>query len=359
MRKGILIFSLISLVSFYSCETDIDTNAEYKDMTIVYGLLDPNESDHYIKINKGFIGEGNANDLAGNASNYNYSEGEINVKIDEYKPSGVFVKSYTLSRTVNDIPKDNGVFDNSSNVLYKFTEPNLNKDNTYKLSIYNPSLEKTVSSETEVVAEPSVKGYYEVKLRNQSGVSANFPIEVTPSSNLGRVKVNFVFNYTEFYTNTTDSIDKNIKLSMGEELATNLNGNLLEFSISGDNLFSAIESQIPTNTPNILKRKIRNATVELILAGQDLSTYMSVNDPSIGLANKPDYTNITNGLGIFSSRSTMIVKSLAFPDVGEVGYDGRINLSEYTIKKIITMGREFCSVAPAGSASSTPQNICQ
>tara|TARA_R110001592_G_scaffold59912_2_gene182074 strand:- start:1131 stop:2240 length:1110 start_codon:yes stop_codon:yes gene_type:complete len=369
MKKIVFFTSIITALIFTSCETDIKTKAEYKDMTIVYGLLDPSETDHYIKINKGFIGEGSANDLAANADNYNYANGEISVKIDEFTPSGVYVDEYKLDRVVNDIPKDDGVFDNTTNVLYKFTKANLNTDNIYKLSIYNIAIEKTVSAETGIVKNPTASVFNIIDLMNSSYTAKTQIFDLTPSSNLGRVKAEFVFNYIEFTLEDTDDNsstpkdtvlrDKSIRISMGEELATNLQGNNLSFSISGNDLFSAIESKIPTTTANLIQRRIKNATIEYTLAGIDLSTYMSINDPSVGISqNKPDFTNITNGLGLFSSRTIYVKKSAGVPDIGEVGYDGRINLSEYTIKKIITMGREFCTEVKTGTGS-TPQNICQ
>jgi hypothetical protein len=359
MKKVILFATIISALIFTSCETDIKTKADYKDMTIVYGLLDPNETEHYIKINKGFIGEANANDLAANADNYNYANGEIDVTIEEYKTSGIYVKTHQLTRVVNDKPKDEGVFDSSTNVLYKFTEANLNTDNIYKLLIYNSGLEKEVTAETDIVDVPSVSVFNVIDLMNSSYTAKTQSFDLIPSSNLGRVKAEFVFNYTEFYTNTTDSTEKSIRISMGEELATNLQGNNLSFAISGNDLFSAIESKIPTTTANLKQRRIKNATIEYTLAGIDLSTYMTVNDPSQeSNQSKPNFTNISNGLGLFSSRTTFVKKSVSIPDIGEVGYDGRINLSEYTIKKIITMGRDFCTEIQTGTGS-TPQNICQ
>jgi hypothetical protein len=368
MKKSVFFATLITAIMFTSCETDIETNAEYKDMTIVYGLLDPTETDHYIKINKGFIGNANANDLANDANNYNYTNGEISVKIDEFKPSGVFVDEHKLDRVVNDIPKDNGIFDNATNVLYKFTKAGLNTDNIYKLSIYNIALEKIVSAETDLVKLPYVSPFNELKLRNSTGTSLKHTFDVTPGENLGRIKAEFIFNYTEHRLedengnpSTIDTVveNKSIRISMGEELATDLQGNNLSFDITGNALFSAIESKIPTTTPNLYKRQINNATVEYTLAGVDLSTYMSVNDPALGSQDKLGFTNINNGLGLFSSRVVMrntSIDGVYNPDLPN--YDGRLNLNEHTLKKIITMGREFCTEIQTGSGSS-PQNICQ
>jgi len=64
-------------------------------------------------------------------------------------------------------------------------------------------------------------------------------------------------------------------------------------------------SQIPAN-PN-LKRYVASSPDPLIdfiitYAGDDLSTYIDVNQPSLGIIQqRPEYTNIKGGIGILSS----------------------------------------------------------
>ncbi|TXB66079.1 DUF4249 family protein [Vicingus serpentipes] len=356
MRK-ITTFTFLALsFFFFSCETEIKTNAEYKDMTVVYGLLNPSETDHYIKINKGFIGEGSANDLAANASNYNYSEGEISVKVEEYTSSNVFVKSYSLQRTLNEVPKENGVFDNTTNVLYKFTEPSLNSNNIFKLSIYNPSLDKVISSETAIpkgakVSSASTTDFNTLNFFNGSSYTPE-NIKVKEGENVGRIKASLVFSYMEVYTNGQDSVEKSFRISMGEELA-NLNDIDLEFYLTGDVFFDAISNNVAANIPFLDYRRLNSCKIELISAGVDMSTYMSVNAPSN--TSSVDFTNISNGLGLFSSRNVQLEKSNR-PDFGETGYDGRINLGDETIKKILTMGLNFCS--PRSAGANPPAPIC-
>ena len=55
------ILQILLLLSFITaCETDFDVNAPYQDITIVYGILDIDDSISYVKINKAFLGEGDA-----------------------------------------------------------------------------------------------------------------------------------------------------------------------------------------------------------------------------------------------------------------------------------------------------------
>lgn len=353
MRKSLWYTGLIAFL-FTACETDIESNAEYQDITVVYGLLDQDSTAHYVKINKAFLGEGDANDLASNANNYSYNEGEIAVRIDAFSSAGVFVKSYNLTRTTNEIPKDNGIFDSSTNVLYRFDEPNLDADNTYRLSVYHPALEKEVTAETTIPSGTDISSVgvlNTLDFYNGSSFTSEIFVMV-PRSNVGRVKAELVFRYTDVYT-TNDSTNREIRINMGEEKATSLQGNNLEFTMNGDVFFNAITSNVPANVPNLDYRRLSNCQVELTLAGVDLSTYMSVNAPENTSA--VSFTNVDNGLGLFSSRTVDLKKSNRL-EIEDFGYDGRINLGDPTIKKILTLGLDFCSPRSGGINPPTP--IC-
>lgn len=359
MRFSLLVFSILSVVLLNSCSTDVETNAEYKDITIVYGLLDPDSTTHYIKINKAFLGDGNANDLAADANNTNYSDGEINVKIDAYSSTGAFVKSYGLTRTTNDLPKEDGIFDNSTNVLYKFTEPGLDVENTYKLSIYNPSISKEVTAETTLPKGASVQIFNSLKFINSSGSYSSETFIVSPKENVGRVRADLVFRYVEIYETTggctpQDSIQE-IIIPMGEQKATSLNGNNLEFTLSGEVFFNTIASHVDVNKPCVRYRRINNAQLKLTYAGLDLSTYISVNSPSNN--SSAEFTNINNGLGVFSSRTIDIeVTPAVQEDVNATNFDGQLNLDNNTIKQLTIMGLEFCN--PRKNGFNVPPPYC-
>ena len=84
MNKLLFSFVLIIAIGFNSCKTDIDVNAEYKDIPVVYGLINPTDTNHYIKINKAFLGNASAVDLAADANNFNYAANELDVTVVEY-----------------------------------------------------------------------------------------------------------------------------------------------------------------------------------------------------------------------------------------------------------------------------------
>ncbi len=74
MKK--IIFSLILLIIgiaiFNRCSNEVDLYADYKDITIVYGILDVSDDTAWVKITKAFTGPGNALTMAHNSDSSNY-----------------------------------------------------------------------------------------------------------------------------------------------------------------------------------------------------------------------------------------------------------------------------------------------
>jgi hypothetical protein len=65
--------------------------------------------------------------------------------------------------------------------------------------------------------------------------------------------------------------------------------------------YKAIQASVPIN-PNV-DRIIGNLDFIITVGGDDLSIYMDLNKPTTSIVQeRPAYTNVTNGIGIFSCR---------------------------------------------------------
>ena len=73
MTRGLLlILTVIIALCYSSCSTDFDMYAEYKDVTIVYSIVDMDDDTTWVKITKAYTGPGNALLLAQNPDSSNY-----------------------------------------------------------------------------------------------------------------------------------------------------------------------------------------------------------------------------------------------------------------------------------------------
>lgn len=348
MNKLFLI--VLTIVSFllFSCNDDVDINADFQDITVVHSAINPNDNVHYVKINRAFLQDGvNANDLAANSDNFNYPAGELTVTVDEVRgDNGNLVATYNLTRTVNEIIKNPGIFANDSNVLFKFTAT-INRSNVYKLKIVNNKLNKEITSETLIVGTGTLSSpttqqkmsFWNGNLQN--GLFIDRIFSFTTGKNVGRVQGRLVYNYTDHFIASSGKqpIPRKIVMGLGEKKTLNaVTGNeALEFSLDGTTFFDNIVAGTPVNIADLSHRELGNVSFEFTLIGSELNIFMEVNEPSNSLnQEKPKFTNITNGLGIFSSLEQFNWFSTVDPQTGN------INLTDQTISKIRSLGLNYC-----------------
>ena len=82
MKKITSLFLLV-LTLFFSCETEFNVNADWKEVTVVYGLLDQSQDKQYVRINKAFLGPEDAYMMASESDSINYNPNNLEVKIDK------------------------------------------------------------------------------------------------------------------------------------------------------------------------------------------------------------------------------------------------------------------------------------
>jgi len=297
---------LLVLVLTASCSTDFEINAPGKDITIVYGLLNTKDQTHYIKITKAFLGEQDALIMAKDSQNSTYGN-SLSVVVEAWNNSNK-VKTFTLSKTTI-IDKIDGIFYNPNQVLYKFEDPsyflNTNKGYKYKLVITNNELGKTITGETELVWDvilsyPLPGG--QLNFINMDGVYINSSVKWKTAKN-GRIyQPVFRFNYKEVINNQTDTAYKYVDWYIGESRSSDLSGGeQLALNYNGETFFQTLKANIPVNSD--MKRYYQSEQIIFTVGTDELTIYIDVNKPSSSIVQeRPAYTNITNGVGIFSSR---------------------------------------------------------
>ena len=301
MKNKIIL--LLFSVFFLSCETDFDVNAEWQDVTVVFGLLDPNNEHQLIKINKAFLGPGDALQMASVADSTNYDPSEIIVKVHRVKqqPFGGYdtLASVTLNDTL--IEKDEGLFSTEENIIYTFKKPSsfYNTNSLYLLDILNENTQERITSETEIIntfSFESLNPNFEWGLYNgELPDSLKFRtknIEWQKSSNGLIYQLDIVINFLE--NNDT------VNLVWSQPLVEYASGNM-SLQIKGEQFFQFLVNNLDNNTV----KQFLNLDLVMTIGTVELKTYIDVNKPFSGIVQeRPTYKNINNGIGLFSSRFT-------------------------------------------------------
>mgnify|MGYP006098260385 CR=1 FL=1 len=298
-----LFLSILILLSISSCETDFDVNANWQDVTIVYGLIDPNEEIQLVKINKAYLGEGDAIEMASISDSTNYNPSDIRVTL--YRIKEISFNQYdTLSSVIlNDtiLEKDDGLFSIDNNIIYTFSKPEsfYNTNSIYSLEVINLSSGHMVTSKTEIINNfsfESLNSSFQWGLYNDQLVDSLMfrtkTIEWTKSNNGEIYQLDVLINYIE--NNDT------ISLIWSQPLIEYSSGNMTT-KIKGNLFFDFLSSNLSNNTA----KQFLNLDLVMTVGTDDLKTYINVNKPFSGIVQeRPAFSNIDNGIGLFSSRYT-------------------------------------------------------
>ncbi|GAB1405985.1 hypothetical protein MASR1M74_31670 [Lentimicrobium sp.] len=304
-----LLLTLFSTLIFSACETDFDITADYKDITVVYGLLSQNDSVHYLKINKAFLGKGNALVFAKEPDSMSYHD-DLEVIIEEIKNETV---THTIVFDTTTIANKNpGIFYYPEQQVFsaEYEIPSDYGSRTYRLQITNKKTGKVVTSHTPLIYDFSFStprpGQPVINFTSEYAQK----IEWRSAKNGKRYDVTLRFWFDELIRGSSDTLFRYVDWALGTEKSGDINGGQqMELQYKPEGFFNMANSKIPykpgseISEDQVVARLVNRAEVIFDISGDDLNTYMEVNEPSSGIVqDKPEYTNIDNGIGLFSCR---------------------------------------------------------
>ena len=316
---------LLPMTLFFSCDNKLKVNADWKDITVVYGLLSQNDTVHYLKITKAFLGEGNALMFAAIPDSSNYPD-KLEVKVEGWEKNNQY--DSTLKQTIQfdtvtiaNKEKDSAIFYYPLQLVYKSVGiVHLNQNYIYKLIIKRKSTGKEITSQTPLVNKitsiDQPKGFINAKASFMPGMQNQ--VVFTTVKGGKRYQIVGRFYYTE--TNQTDTLFKFIDWVIYSDIKTdNTKGeDIISLTYSCDAFYSVIGNGIradinKNNLPAGLKRGAYKMEYIFSVAGDDLNTYMEVTEPSNTIVQeRPPYTNVINGIGLFSARYNQSVLQNGF-----------------------------------------------
>lgn len=302
-RLKLILLLLTGLLLFNQCDNDVDINASYQDIIVVYGLLDPHDDGTYLKINKAFLGPENALIMAKIADSSQFLQ-KLEVKIlDDNNPPNV----YTFD-TITISNKEEGLFYNPYQQIYFHPFTPL-PDTRYRLQIFYNDME--ITSEATTIGDFSETNISKPGFAKAIGFKKDVvnPVIWDRQEQAPRYDVTIRFNFKEIWEGQTDTVFRHIdwfsatrKTTVGEEVETYYNGS---------SFYTAIETFVAYADAATEEKVIQRyfGTVEFIVeaGGTELNTYMEVTEPSSSIIqDRPQYTNIENGVGIFSARTKAV-----------------------------------------------------
>jgi len=321
-------FLFMVVLFFSACDDDFKVGADYKEVTIVYGLLDHGSltNEQYIKVTRGYYSETEDNLLlAANIDSIYYRD--LDVKVEEYD-NGNLTKTINCIRVdLASLPvpirKESGVFADSPNYAYRFMEP-LDANREYKLIVKNNESGSVITARTGIIStDPNIFTIIKPFTANdqlQFGEplqTYTFSWKAPPKAELFDILLKFY--YDDINLVSMDTVKKSVDLALGSFIPRNAGA--MSFEMDNVVFYSLLSANIGAAPANIVRRV--DTTQLFFVAGDTVvQKYIDVNNAQGGLTNdqiKPIYTNLSRDgvfekdvVGIFGARSTRFVGNLVF-----------------------------------------------
>lgn len=369
LRYAIGLVAMLTI--FSSCDSKFNLTGEYKEKALIYGLLDPNDNGdgHLFRIQKGFLGEESAFVMAQNADSSYFKYENLFVEVIEFDENGDETNRWELD-TVNIGNKETGNPDDGeidffgpTQRLYKLNA-NVNAEKEYGITLKKrPSIisigDMTIANMDTVtpIADARTEivniGYFQWKTPSEVALSNGTAqkMEIFNTSNQFKdytVRFDVAQNAIKhevwmrfYYREVLDGIEtvKTLEWKISTfELESNVSS--WQVQLPAVNIYNRIGSEVKP-IPNVVRYiGLKDGSADDIkpndghshdfdifirMAGTELNEYININDPSNSgvLQDKPVYTNVNNGLGVLSSRTSAEFRGLYItPSSGQQLVDG-------------------------------------
>lgn len=341
-HSHLIILSLLLLLAS-SCKVEFSPNAEWRNVPVVYCILDPEEDTVWARVQRCYLGEGYSS-IAD--SNY-YLPDDIRVELLAWKSqpgvnhsllaTNVLADRWELQYTLRD-GKPDGDFPTGPQPLY-YCAPGrrLLQDSNcvFQLLVISNATGDTLAQSTTTMV-----GFYPLTIHGRD-TSENILLDPNTTKGhefgyyigcRGKITLNTIPRGRIYQTVLTFHYLKNhdtLSFDIGGTPFKNQHNRstLIDASITQERFLSAIRQQLADNRDTLFN--VNNVDITILVGNEDLNAYISSQNSSLASGQEfSTYTNIQGGQGIFASRRSHIRLNVPCDSTGKKGYipDQLVNL---------------------------------
>ncbi|MBX7183041.1 MAG: hypothetical protein K1X82_13090 [Bacteroidia bacterium] len=314
MKLKVLIGFACIVSLFAGCKTDLDILSDYKAIPVIYSAINPSDSVHYVRIQKAFLGKGDAY-IFSQIPDSNYFK-DIVVKLIPYKineTTGEYIyknpKEIILTETYVD-SKESGVFFGGQQKLYATTQT-IDPDYNLMLEVHNNENGEIYTSQTPLIKQinisnPNANPTSTAVFATQLGTYATYKVAWNIGDNGYVSELNVVFKYRAVYENSlgvTDTLPSQVTWKQAAINRSEFNNKSdVYIVLPGESFYKFLQNAIP-NPGDTLVRIFDGIDFVVDVGTNDFYNFLNLNQQTTTIVqDKAVYSNIEGGYGIFTSR---------------------------------------------------------
>lgn len=291
MRNTLLpAFFLVMIIA--GCETEIEVVAPADPTPVVYCILDQDSPVQYLRLSRSYLS--NDATMPPDHSDSILFARSTRVAVEEIIGGKVSGSAFF---TPVDMVKDSGFFPRREHWTYR-ADFSIKPETDYRLIIYLNDYDKIIYSACYTVGDFEIMNplFPEVRYIHMLP-DHNLSFYWTKSRNAAIYQLGFVMHYLEMEEGQTQ--EKELLIPLRSIFYLETADHLFSYPINSANFYGYLPKTL-TSDPAVM-RKCLTIDAVIISGGEELGYYMRIAERGEAF-NLIDYTDINNGIGIFSSK---------------------------------------------------------
>jgi len=236
---------------------------------------------------------------------------------------GDIEETYSLQRVDGNLEgyvREEGIFADAPNYLYKVRQENINLigGRSYRLIINRGDDLPAITGDTRVVSDlilrsPNIDNSPNIAIEYDRPLSFRWEFNKTDAVFFD---VLLHFNYKEASQTTPATfVDKSLQWVVEKNIPVRTNNGISSDQLSyNDRDGIEFYRYLAANLDNGRQKIFQSISIEILGGGQELFDYINIGQVNTGITSSqeiPSFTNMSEGLGVFSSRNSVFVEGFA------------------------------------------------
>ena len=298
-------FLALTLLCCFSCTTDFDLEGDFKDLPVVYAFINRQDTAHYVRVERSFLSGGaDASQLAQDPERIYFPNARV--ELEKVGTSQKFVLT-RVDGNNEGYPREEGPFAKAPNYLYKIKASQLGLKGGEALRvIVTPGEDATPAS-----AETMVLTDLQSLDRPASPVTmVDYARTITFAWNAPTTARLFDLRLRIHYRESTTGSNfdnKTLEWPVIKDLERADEDVRVAHTITGEQFYRFLAANIDGS---VNRRRIFDGFDVLVTAGgKEMADFVRISRANLGITSSQvttKYSNVTGGVGVFSSRATLL-----------------------------------------------------
>jgi hypothetical protein len=294
---------------FFACSTEVQLEGPGKDIPVLYAFINKQDTAHYIRLERAFQTSGaNAEQIAQNPDSLYYKNAIVEL---EKLPSTQRFRLIRVDAAKEGYPRQDGPFAKTPNYLYKIkaNQLALRGNEELRIIINRGEGKPLISAQTTVVADlgnPDRPSSPVAMVDYNRNITFGWQAPLSARVFDLRLRI----RYRESITSTT-FVNKTLEWVMAEDFQRPDESERVTYNITGEQFYKYLAGNIEVDPGK--KRIFDGFDLQITAGGKEMIDFLRISRANTGITSSqvvPIYTNVPNGLGVFTSRNSVLRNNL-------------------------------------------------